>query len=505
MSAAGGVPAVSLHWLLEPWGEEPLPSVTISGIGVDSRSLSPGALFVALPGGSRHGLTFVPAALDAGAAAVAWDPETGGDAQEAAAAAATAQVPMIPIPGLCRHLGAVAARLHGDPSRALEVVAVTGTDGKTSVTHFVAQLLSEPGAPWGMIGTLGYGLEGQLHTGGMTTPDPGALQAALAACRDEGACGVAMEASSHALEQGRLAGTEVDLAVLTHLGRDHLDYHGSMEAYADAKSRLFELASLRGQVLNLDDDLGRRLYDRAAGPVLTYSADGRAADLVAEAVTPGPEGLRLTLCVGRMRRVVHLPLFGRFNVANVLAAVAAALALGRPLETLLARLPRLRPVPGRMEWLPVDDAHPLVVVDYAHTPGALEQALTTLREHANGQLTVVFGCGGDRDPGKRPLMGAVAARLADRVIITDDNPRSEPPASIRAAIAVAAGAASEVVPDRGAAIRAAIEASSPGDVVLIAGKGHETSQEVDGVCQPFCDRTEVLRLLGDPGEGGWIR
>ncbi|ABM62860.1 UDP-N-acetylmuramoyl-L-alanyl-D-glutamate--2,6-diaminopimelate ligase [Halorhodospira halophila] len=501
---AAALPEVTLRWLLEPWVDEALPAASIQGLTPDTRRLEPGAVFLALPGSRDHGLAYVPAALQAGAAAVVWDPQDEVDPGAARTATEQSGVPMVGVPGLRRHLGAIAGRLYGDPSRGMEVIAVTGTDGKTSVSHFIAQLLSGPEAPWGVVGTLGHGLVDDLRPGVLTTPDAAALQKALAECRAAGATGVAMEASSHALEQGRLAGTAVDLAVLTHLGRDHLDYHGSVEAYADAKSRLFEFPSLRAQVLNLDDALGRRLHDRAAGAAFTYSAAGAAADLAAEAVIPGADGVQLTLCVGGTRHSVRLPLFGHFNVANVLAAVAAALALGRPMDGVLARLPTLRPVPGRMEQFHADGS-PLVVVDYAHTPGALEQALTALRAHTTGRLCVVFGCGGERDTGKRPLMGEVAARLADRVLITDDNPRGEDAAVIRAAVAAGAGEGAEVVAGRGVAIGGAIAWGAPGDVVLIAGKGHETEQEIDGQRFPFSDREEVARLLSVPREAAWIR
>ncbi|MBK5935665.1 UDP-N-acetylmuramoyl-L-alanyl-D-glutamate--2,6-diaminopimelate ligase [Halorhodospira halophila] len=500
VSASG----VTLRWLFEPWVGGELPAVSVRGLALDTRRLEPGAVFLALSGSREHGLAYVPAAVAAGAAAVAWDTDDDADAAPARAAAEAAGVPMVGVPGLRRYLGAVAARLYREPSRDLDVIAVTGTDGKTSVTHFIAQLLSIAEAPWGVVGTLGHGLVDRLRPGVLTTPDAVALQEALADCRQAGARGVAMEASSHALEQGRLSATAVDLAVLTHLGRDHLDYHGSVEAYADAKSRLFEFPSLRAQVLNLDDELGRRLHDRAAGAVFTYSAAGAAADLSAEAVTPVADGVQLTLCLGGIRRSVRLPLFGRFNVANVLAAVAAALALGRPMDAVLDRLATLRPVPGRMEQFQAVGA-PLVVVDYAHTPGALEQALSALRGHTDGRLCVVFGCGGERDTGKRPLMGEVAARLADRVVITDDNPRGEDAAAIRASVADGAGEAAELVADRGAAIREAVAWGGAGDVVLVAGKGHETDQEVDGHRLPFSDREEVARLLGAAEEGAWTR
>ena len=503
MTMAAVDAGLSLRWLLAPWADESVPDVAIRGMALDTRRLQPGELFVALPGTSGHGLSYIGEALRAGAVAVAWDPETAGSEPDVEAA----HVPLVAVPGLARHLGAVAARLYGDPSRALELVAVTGTDGKSSVSHFVAQLFSEPDARWGVVGTLGHGLVDQLAPGHLTTPDAAALQRTLAACRDAGATGVALEASSHALAQGRLAGTAVDIAVLTHLGHDHLDYHGSAEAYADAKARLFELPGLRAQVLNIDDALGQRLHERATGAAFTYSAAGAEADLAAEGIAPTADGVALTVRVGGLRRALQLPLIGRFNVANALAAAGAAIAAGRPLETVLDRLAELRPVPGRMECCRVAGA-PLGVVDYAHTPGALAHALEAVREHTRGRLTVVLGCGGERDRGKRPLMGETAARRADRVIITDDNPRGEPADRIRDEIAAGAGASAEIIPGRAEAIRAAFATAGEGDAVLVAGKGHEAEQEIDGVRWPLSDRVEVARALGCSAcaeEGLWTR
>ena len=497
--------SVSLRWLLEPWSAEPLPDIQVHGLALDSRRLRHGEVFVALAGEQQHGAAFIPQAAEQGAAAVVWDPEDAPGATDPAAAAAERGLPAAAVPGLRRHLGAVAARLYGEPSRSLEVIAVTGTDGKSSVSHFVAQLLAEPDRPWGVIGTLGHGLLGALQAGELTTPDAASVQRALAECRAAGAAGVALEASSHALAQGRLASTAVDVAVLTHLGRDHIDYHGSLEAYADAKGRLFEQPSVRAQVLNIDDALGQRLWDRASGAVFTYSPGGRSADLAVRAVVPQADGLRLELVFGGRHRPLHLPLIGAFNAANALAALAACVAAGRPLDALLPRLEKLHPVPGRMERFQAAGA-PLVVVDYAHTPGALEQALEAVRAHTRGRLAVVFGCGGDRDRGKRALMGEAAARLADRVWITDDNPRSEDPAAIRAEVRGGTGGGAHVTEraGRAEAIAAAIAELGPDDALLVAGKGHESAQEIAGQRHPFSDREQVARALGRE-EGAWIR
>jgi UDP-N-acetylmuramoyl-L-alanyl-D-glutamate--2,6-diaminopimelate ligase len=350
---------------------------------------------------------------------------------------------------------------------------------------------------------MGYGPLGRLQEARLTTPDGARLQQAFAECRAAGCSGVALEASSHALEQGRLASANVDVAVLTHLGRDHLDYHGSMEAYADAKRRLFELNSLRAQVLNLDDELGRRLQERAGGAVFTYSLSDPAADLYVESVTAHPDGLTLDIRAGKNLYPASLPLLGRFNVANALAAAGAALALGRPLDEIIRRLSTLESVAGRMERF-CRPGKPLVVVDYAHTPGALQHSLQALREHCRGNLTVVFGCGGERDTGKRPLMGGVAACYADYLLITDDNPRNEQAQSIHQDILQGvnqsvSGSHAAVEPDRAQAIERAIRTSGADDAVLIAGKGHESTQQVGAEYIPFSDRQVVLQLLDKSG------
>ncbi len=522
MSAAAVAAAegVRLDWLLEPWmtgapgtpGTQALadaPRAVVHGVAADSRRVRPGDLFAALAGGTTHGLAYMDEVLVRGAAAVVWEPAPGAPAEYAEAAARRAGIPMIPMKELSRYLGALAARFWGDPSRALKVVAVTGTDGKTSVTHYVAGLLSalEPGAPPpAVIGTLGYGAPGALVPTAMTTPDAAALQYALAQCRDAGHRTVALEASSHALDQHRLAGTEVDVAVLTHIGRDHLDYHGTVEHYAAAKARLFADGAPGVPVLNLDDPWGRRWATR--GDVLTYSADGKEADLRATALRPTAEGLEMEVAWrGGAVQPVRLALMGRFNAANALAAAGAAIALGYPGEAVVDRLAALTPVPGRMERFTAP-GRPLVVVDYAHTPEALRHVLEALRGHCRGCLTAVFGCGGDRDRGKRPLMGRVAAERADAVVLTDDNPRSEDGDAIVAEIAAGMGAARapRIVRDRAEAIAWAVERAGPGDVVLVAGKGHESEQETAGVRRPFSDRETVMAILDAAApEGPWSR
>jgi UDP-N-acetylmuramoyl-L-alanyl-D-glutamate--2,6-diaminopimelate ligase len=374
------------------------------------------------------------------------------------------------------------------------------------VTQFAAQALDRAGSRCGVLGTLGYGLYGELRPGTHTTPDPIRLQGALAELRDQGARVVAMEASSHALYQGRSHGTDFHVAVLTNLSRDHLDYHGSVQAYASAKRRLFETPGLRHAVLNLDDAFGRGLQQRlAAGvQVLGYSLSPQTKApieaLVATRLELRPGGLRIGVDTPWGRGELSTSLLGRFNAANLLAALGVLLALDMPLDEALARLGHTRVVAGRMEPFGGGD-RPLVVVDYAHTPAALEQVLTALRAHCPGRLWCVFGCGGERDTGKRPLMGRTAQRHSNGVIVTDDNPRGEDPEAIVRDILAGMDAPVAVILDRGEAIRQAITSARAGDVVLVAGKGHEQLQLVADGRLPFSDRQCVSEALY--GVGPW--
>ncbi|PWG65179.1 UDP-N-acetylmuramoyl-L-alanyl-D-glutamate--2,6-diaminopimelate ligase [Sediminicurvatus halobius] len=479
--------------LLAPWASPPAP-VPLTGVALDSRALRPGSLFLAVPGGARHGAEFLDPALAAGAAAVAYEPAPGLDAAALEARCAAAGVPAVAVSGLGAAAGAIAARFHGEPSQALTVIGVTGTDGKTSVSHYTAQLLDGVVGRCGLVGTLGHGFAGALEAGSLTTPDATRLQAALAELRDQGARAVVMEVSSHALAQARVDAVAFDVAVLTNLGRDHLDYHGTLAAYAEAKSRLFAWAGLRARVLNLDDALGARLATGHEGVIGYGEAEGAALRL--EAVTARETGLAVSARVGGRRLDFELPLLGRFNAWNALAAVGVLLALGGDPEAARPALARLRPVPGRMERFGGGD-RPLAVVDYAHTPGALEAALIAVRRHCTGRLWCVFGCGGERDTGKRPLMGGVASRLAHQVVLTSDNPRGEDPRAILEDIRQGCDGPAEVAvePDREAAIARALGQAAPGDVVLVAGKGHEDYQIVGERRLAFSDRATVRTLL----------
>lgn len=464
----------TLARLLEGWcGLEAAQDVALDGLALDSRRVKAGDLFCAVQGARTHGLEHVGEALARGAVAVLSD----------RALDAELPVPQVVLPDLAAQLGPIAARFHGDPSRRMTVIGVTGTDGKTSVSHFIAQALDLDGAGAALVGTLGYGLVGRLKRHGYTTPDALSVQAALAEVARDGARWVVMEASSHGLEQGRLNGVAFDQAVLTQLARDHLDYHGTLEAYAAAKRRLFVWPGLDYAILNLDDDFGRSLANELdpAPHRLGYTLQDR--DLPGVEVVAGrelrlmPQGLSMLVVTPWGEARVDSTLYGRFNAANLLAALASLLGLGASLPDAVDRLRHVRAVPGRMERFHAE-ACPVAMVDYAHTPGALEAALLALREHGAGRVYCVFGAGGDRDRGKRPLMGAAAERHADVLIITDDNPRSEDPAAIASDILAGLRApdAARVVHDRTQAIRQALQGAAPGDVVLIAGKGHETEQ-----------------------------
>jgi UDP-N-acetylmuramoyl-L-alanyl-D-glutamate--2,6-diaminopimelate ligase len=467
------------------------PELTVSGIAVDSRRVAPGDLFLAAQGvGGRHGLDYVEQAVALGAAAVAWEPAPG-------VAAPQLEIPDVPVPQLAHRVGEIASRFHGRPADGLFTVGVTGTDGKTSTAWLVAQALEQLGRPCLYLGTLGAGRLGALEAGTHTTPDAVSLQARLAQARDEGVRAVAMEVSSHALDQDRVAGMRFDAAVLTNLTRDHLDYHGSEAAYAEAKARLFERYCRGVSVLNRDDLWGRR-WAGSLSNTLVYGLDGAdespGQGLLGRALVMNPDGLQLRISDGERELALRSRLLGRFNAYNLLAAAAALRVGGLSLEEIVEALAAAQTVPGRMEGFHRTDGGPLVIVDYAHTPNALASVLRAAREHGRGRLTLVFGCGGDRDRGKRPLMGATARELADTVIVTDDNPRSEDPAQIVAEIL--GGQSMTVIHDRALAIAQAIDAAADGDVVVIAGKGHETTQTYGAEVRAFSDRDLVADRLG---------
>lgn len=479
--------------LVELWPATPVAhaDIMVSALVLDSRQLRPGMAFVALKGQQRDGRDFIDAVIAAGAVAVLAEQDAALPQHEIRQG-----IPVLSIADLAQQLGVIAARFFDQPSSAQTVFAVTGTNGKTSVAHFIAAAQQHLGNKSALLGTLGNGLYGALEKSTHTTPDACQLQAWLAQFRAQGASHVALEASSHGLEQGRLNGTAIKVAVFTNLSRDHLDYHGDMEQYAAAKEILFRWPGLAAAVLNADDAAAVR-YRAVLAPelrVLTYSLYGdSAADVRVLDLQPSLTGMILTVSTPAGDCALQLPLLGRFNASNVLAVLSALLVCDIPLADISEALRHMRPVPGRMECFAGE--HPTVVVDYAHTPDALEKVLSALREHVESELVCVFGCGGDRDRGKRALMGEVAVRLADRVIITSDNPRSEHPEAIVADILVGAGETAKVELDRREAIAAAIAAAGRHDIVLIAGKGHEDYQEVVGVRHPFSDVEEVHMAL----------
>lgn len=468
--------------------------VAVARLVSDSRRISPGDAFAAYPGERADGRDFIPDALARGAAGVLWEArDFSWDARW--------NCPQVPVMNLKQRLGELAALVHGRPGDKLTLIGVTGTNGKTSTTQWIAQALAALGTSAAVVGTLGHGFPGRLQEGVNTTPDAAELQEWLAELSDRGARAVAMEVSSHGLEQSRVDAVPFRVALFTNLTRDHLDYHGSMEAYAAAKAKLFAWPSLEQAVINADDPQGQRFIEMRSvrgEPVLSYGFG--VADLAARELRQSHAGLDFCVTTPWGEARITTALVGAFNAYNLLGVLGVLLALGHPLSRAVEALKACTPVPGRMQTLGAND-QPLLVVDYAHTPDALENALTALRSALSpeGQLICVFGCGGDRDRGKRPQMGAIAANYADRVIITSDNPRSENPdaiiGQILTGISEAALVKVQTEVSRTGAIRLALAQARAGDVVLVAGKGHESYQEVQGRREPYSDLTEAQRAL----------
>jgi len=474
---------------------EAASSTLIRELTLDSRKVRPGDLFLAVPGTQQDGRVHIADAVARGAAAVAFE-------AEGAAEMTASSSELVAIKGLASQLSAIAGRFYGEPSRGMHLVGITGTNGKTSVSQLLAQALDLLGERCGIVGTLGNGFYGALEQGRHTTPDPIGVQATLADMKNAGARAVAMEVSSHGLHQGRVSALAFDVAVLTNLSRDHLDYHGSMQAYAEAKAALFAWSGLRCRVLNLDDAFGRELASAEhESRLISYSLEDDRAYLYCRDAQFDEQGVRGTLVTPRGEGNLRSALLGRFNLSNLLAVVGALLGLDYPLDEILKVLPQLQGPIGRMQRLggaaPGRAVQPLVVVDYAHTPDALEKVLEALRPHVKGRLLCLFGCGGDRDSGKRPLMASVVERLADGVLVTDDNPRTETPEQIFSDIRAgfAAPATVQFVHGRGQAIAQLIAAANADDVLVLAGKGHEDYQEINGVRQPFSDLIEAGKAL----------
>ncbi|MDR0770716.1 MAG: UDP-N-acetylmuramoyl-L-alanyl-D-glutamate--2,6-diaminopimelate ligase [Burkholderiales bacterium] len=497
MMAAPFSPVFSFDTLNAWLAQWPVPP---QGVTVDSRQVTPGMLFAALPGAQHDGRHFIAEAIGRGAVGVLWEID---EADEGRMDGST--VPHWGIRGLAPCLGAIADTVYGQPSRQLTLIGVTGTNGKTSCAHWIAQALHAYGTRTGVIGTLGNGLVGETWPPSRnTTPDAASLQNALAQFRQQGAEAVVMEVSSIGLEEGRVNGCRFDTALFTNLTRDHLDYHGTLEAYAAAKTRLFAWPQLRHAVINLDDPMSGAMVTAAQlrkAKLWRYSSHGRPD---AEIAVTEVGGSAYEMCFA-----VHTPsgggevrstLLGEFNRANLLGVLGVLLAQEVPLPEALPLLSALTPPPGRLQRLG-REGQPVVVIDYAHTPDALNSVLRALRatQQEGQRLFCVFGCGGDRDPGKRPVMGAMAVKRADYVWATSDNPRSESPTAILAAIEKGmrsvSGASWVVEADRAAAIAQAVAAARAGDLVLIAGKGHESYQEIAGVRHPFLDADVAARAL----------
>ncbi|MEQ1743343.1 MAG: UDP-N-acetylmuramoyl-L-alanyl-D-glutamate--2,6-diaminopimelate ligase [Candidatus Nitrotoga sp.] len=496
--------------------------VKVTRLVTDSRTVAPGDTFIAYPGSKADGRQFIKQAIANGANAVIW--EAHGFSWNKAW-----QLPNLAVADLRHHAGEIADHVYGSPSQKLWVVGITGTNGKTSCCHWIAQSFCALGKNTALIGTLGNGFHSALQPTLNTTPDAIRLHELLADYLAHGAQAVAMEVSSHALEQGRVNGVQFDVALLTNLSRDHLDYHGDMHSYAAAKRRLFDWQQLKYVVLNLDDAFGAELAEQLQDKgveVVGYGLNDAALALAERlglrmvyggALNMDVHGFSLQIHSSWGGGELHNTLIGRFNVANLLGVMAVLLVSGVTLSNALHELSRISAVPGRMQTFGNGGDRPTVVVDYAHTPDALEKVLQAVREVVGGELVgtsggkliCVFGCGGDRDRGKRPMMGAIAAKLADVSIITSDNPRSEAPLDIIAAIVSGitsgkrkANGTYQIIEDRASAITQAVLSAHAVDIVLIAGKGHESYQEIRGVKYPFSDAEVAQRALSAWRDGG---
>jgi UDP-N-acetylmuramoyl-L-alanyl-D-glutamate--2,6-diaminopimelate ligase len=493
--------SAALMWLLDGIAKIPATEACVSDLTLDSRQVRAGSLFFALPGQNVHGLKFAADAAARGASVVLW--ESGGDVMPPALPPG---VFAAAIPNLKNVVGRIADRFFNWPSSHLRMVGITGTNGKTTCAYLLAQCLERLGDAAAYMGTIGWGRPAALAEPTHTTPDAVTVHRTLAQLRTSGVREVAMEVSSHALDQGRVDGVRFQVAAFTNLTRDHLDYHGTMLRYGAAKAKLFQGAELKHIVLNVGDEFGRALaqtYSGSAALIAIWVGAGDSGWLADRAlhatqVRLDPRGISMELDGSFGKLTVATQLMGRFNAENSLIVIACLLSLGVSLSDAANALAECKPAPGRMEVLKTDARNkPTVVVDYAHTPDALSKALRAAREHCAGALWCVFGCGGDRDSGKRPVMGAIADELADQIIVTDDNPRSEDPQAITAAIV--SGIRSHVVRvihDRGDAIATALKEAQAIDVVLIAGKGHEDYQIYGETRRSFSDRSEALRYLG---------
>jgi UDP-N-acetylmuramoyl-L-alanyl-D-glutamate--2,6-diaminopimelate ligase len=491
---------ITLGRLLGPLAPAALADRPVADLCLDSRRAVPGTMFLAVPGARAHGLQFAARAAEAGATLVAWEP------------APNAEVPGLPpgceafpVPGLRAHLGAIADRFFGEPSRRVSVIGITGTNGKTTCTHLAAGALERLGRRAGLMGTLGAGPLGKLEAGALTTPDVIEVHRALARLAGEGIRVVAMEVSSHGLDQGRVDGVRFAVGAFTNLSRDHLDYHDSLEAYAESKARLFLAHAPTISVINAADAFGRALLQRLPAAARRIPVGARPEDVTGSGarvllgnVAAREDGLDMSLSGDFGRVELRSRLVGHFNAENLALAFGILRALDVPAKAAAEALASVGAPPGRMEAFTDVVRETVAVVDYAHTPDALGKALTALRQHCKGRLWCVFGCGGERDRGKRSEMGRVAEALADELVITDDNPRGEDGGAIIAEIlgGLQDLGRARVERDRATAIRQALIGARAGDIVLVAGKGHEDVQIIGELRRPFSDRLLVAELTG---------
>ena len=474
----------------------------VTGLTLNSKTAETGNIFFALAGHKAHGLSYAAEAIQRGVCAVIWEADSRHD-DVVMLDSLTRHVPLLPVVNLKQQLGVIAERFYDEPSKQLYMVGITGTNGKTSCSHFLAQALSHD-AKSCVIGTLGNGFADKLQDATHTTPDAISLHSLLAEFRDQGAENVVMEVSSHGLAQGRVAGIAYNMAVFTNLSRDHLDYHGDMTSYGDAKKLLFSMPTLETAIINVDDDFGRQLADilQSKMKVIRYGIEHHhGADVLASKIRTDDAGLHFDVITPWGSGIVSSELLGRFNVSNLLAVFSALLCKGIRFEQALLRISKLGNVPGRMQRISGQKDAPMFVVDYAHTPDALAKALQSLRDHAKrgdgGKLWCVFGCGGDRDQGKRAKMGEVAEQYADYVIVTDDNPRTEAASHIVSQIlqGILKQQDITVIHSRVAAIKHALNNAAGGDVVLVAGKGHEQYQIVGAERLSYDGDAEVIHKL----------
>jgi UDP-N-acetylmuramoyl-L-alanyl-D-glutamate--2,6-diaminopimelate ligase len=483
-----------------------LPDVPVTGMSLDSRKIESGNIFVALAGQSEHGLAFAELAVSNGAVAVLCDRKFDEYCQQMLSTLMTRTM-CVPIDNLKERLGEIASQFYDEPSKKLSTVGVTGTDGKTSVSHFIAQAFGYLGQASAVMGTIGNGLIGDLEPATHTTPDVIQVHKLLANMVEQGATQITMEVSSHGLDQRRIDAVEIDVAVLTNLGRDHLDYHGDIEAYAEAKKKLFQQKNIKTAVLNMDDEFGRQLVSELNGKVdvwgyatQTEESCGIKNIVSASSIKTHGQGLSMRISSPRGEADVNLNLMGRFNVSNVLATLTVLLIKNIEFSKAIQSLEKLVTVPGRMQVV-AENSQPVVVVDYAHTPQALESALKSLKEHSQQKLICVFGCGGDRDEGKRPLMAKMAEAYADEIIVTDDNPRTEDAEKITNDIFSGFNDVSKIklIHDRKQAISQAIKQAGNQDIILLAGKGHEDYQIIGDTKNPFSDVLVAKACLEDIG------